>query len=84
MRIAISTTTTIPQLFIERVRQSPDIPAYRQCRDGVWHDMTWSEAARQVARWQAALRSEGLKPGDRVALCMRNRIEWMLFDQAAR
>ena len=83
MRITISTTTTIPQLFIERVRQSPDIPAYRQCRDGVWHDMTWSEAARQVARWQAALRSEGLKPGDRVALCMRNRIEWMLFDQAA-
>lgn len=83
MRITITPETTIPKLFIERVRQTPDVAAYRQCRDGVWHDMTWGEVAREVARWQAAMRKENLKPGERVGICMRNRIEWVLFDQAA-
>jgi long-chain acyl-CoA synthetase len=83
MRIPITPDTTIPRLFIERVRQTPDVAAYRQCRDGVWYDMTWGEVAREVARWQAALRQENLRPGDRVGICMRNRIEWVLFDQAA-
>jgi long-chain acyl-CoA synthetase len=83
MRIPVTPDTTIPQLFIERVRQTPDVAAYRQCRDGVWYDMTWGEVAREVARWQAALRQENLRPGDRVGICMRNRIEWVLFDQAA-
>jgi long-chain acyl-CoA synthetase len=36
-----------------------------------------------VARWQAAFRQEGLKAGDRVAMCLHNRVEWVLFDQAA-
>ncbi len=83
MRIPITPDTTIPQLFVERVRQTPDAAAYRQCRDGVWHDMTWGEVAREVARWQVALHKENLRPGARVGICMRNRIEWVLFDQAA-
>ena len=83
MRIPITPATTIPQLFMERVRSTPDAPAYRQYRDGEWHGLSWSETAREVARWQAALRRENLPPGERVAICMRNRIEWVLFDQAA-
>ena len=83
MRIPITPDTTIPQLFVERVRQTPDAAAYRQCRDGVWHNMSWGEVAREVARWQAALRKENLPPGARVGISMRNRIEWVLFDQAA-
>ncbi len=83
MRITVTPETTIPQVFIERVRATPDVAAYRQCRDGVWYNMTWGEVAREVARWQAALHKENLQPGDRVGICMRNRIEWVLFDQAA-
>ena len=48
-----------------------------------WVDVTWAEVAREVARFQAALAREGLKPGERVALCLRNRVEWVCFDQAA-
>jgi len=70
-------------LLLARVRASPDAPAYRQCQDNVWVDVTWAEVAQRAARYSAALAREGLQPGERVALCLRNRIEWVLFDQAA-
>jgi long-chain acyl-CoA synthetase len=71
------------ELFVQRVRATPDAPAYRQHDGRGWRDLTWAETAQTVARWQAALAREGLKPGDRVALCLRNRVEWVWFDQAA-
>ena len=40
-----------------------------------------SRARSRASR--AALAREGLKPGERVALCLRNRVEWVCFDQAA-
>ena len=76
---------TLDGLFRERVRRTPDRPAYRSYdRDGkTWRDSTWSEVARRVARWQAALASEDLEPGDRVALQLRNGEDWVVFEQAA-
>jgi long-chain acyl-CoA synthetase len=75
--------SNLSDLFVERVRETPDAPAYRQFDGSTWKDLTWGETARAVARWQAAFRKEGLKAGDRVALCLHNRVEWVLFDQAA-
>ena len=48
-----------------------------------WVDVTWAETAQRVARYRAALARERLRPGERVALCLRNRLEWVCFDQAA-
>ncbi|MEW6329973.1 MAG: long-chain fatty acid--CoA ligase [Pseudomonadota bacterium] len=75
--------SNLSDLFIERVRETPDAPAYRQFDGSAWKDLSWSATGREVARWQAAFRREGLKAGDRVALCLHNRVEWVLFDQAA-
>ena len=75
--------SNLSDLFVERVRETPDAPAYRQFDGSSWKDLTWGETAREVARWQAAFRKENLKAGDRVALCLHNRVEWVLFDQAA-
>jgi long-chain acyl-CoA synthetase len=76
---------TLYGLFQERLSRSPDHLAYRsysaQTQD--WYDTTWGEVAQQVARWQQALSEENLKPGDRVALNLRNCKEWVFFDQAA-
>ncbi len=93
MRIPVTERTTLPELFLARIADTPDVPAYRQHHPdpdapddenrGCWQDITWAQAGVEVGRWRVALRSEGLRPGDRVALCMRNRIEWVLFDQAA-
>lgn len=79
----VTEQSNLSDLFLERIRKTPNAPAYRQFVDGEWRDWTWGEIAREVGRWQAAFEREGLKAGDRVALCLHNRVEWVLFDQAA-
>ena len=74
---------TLCDLFRERARVTPDERAYRQFDGHAWVDFTWAQAAHAAARFQAALTAENLKPGDRVGVCLRNRFEWVLFDQAA-
>lgn len=76
---------TLYGLFRERLSRSPDLIAYRSysAQTESWYDTTWREVAQQVARWQQALSTEQLKPGDRVALNLRNCKEWVFFDQAA-
>ena len=83
MRILPEENWTLTDLFLERVRLSPEGKAYRWFDGAAWVDMSWGEAATEVGRWRAALAKENLKPGDRVGLCSRNRVEWMCFDQAA-
>ncbi len=75
--------SNLSDLFIGRLRETPEAPAYRQFDGNQWADMNWGDVGREVARWQAAFRKEGLRPGDRVSLCLHNRVEWVLFDQAA-
>ncbi len=75
--------SNLSDLFLGRVKDTPEAPAYRQFVNGTWCDWTWGDIARKVGRWQAALAKEGLTAGDRVALCLHNRVEWVLFDQAA-
>src|SRR5690606_32509842 len=75
--------SNLSHLLAARLAATPEHTAYRQYDGSRWFTMTWAEVAREVARWQAALRAAGLSPGDRVALCLRNRIEWVLLDQAA-
>lgn len=76
---------TLPELFRERVKRSPQHIAYRHFdKEGkVWQNFTWLEISEQVARWQAALAREPLAPGDRVAIMLRNCPQWVIFDQAA-
>ena len=76
---------TLHGLFLERVKRTPEAIAYRYFDAGrnAWQSMTWAEAHDQVARWQAALISEGLQPGDRVGIMLRNCPQWIMFDQAA-
>ena len=75
--------SNLSDLFLERVRATPDAPAYRQFDGKNWRDWSWREVAQEVGRWQAALKRDGVQPGERVAVCMHNRVEWVLFDQAA-
>jgi long-chain acyl-CoA synthetase len=76
---------TLGGLFRQRVARTADAVGFRQYdRDTqVWQDLTWAQMADQVARWQDAMAEEGLAPGDRVAVMMRNCCEWVMFDQAA-
>ena len=79
----LTEASNLSHLLAARLAATPEHTAYRQYDGGRWFTMTWNEVAHEVARWQAALRAAGLSPGDRIALCLRNRVEWVLLDQAA-
>lgn len=83
--IPLEGARTLDGLFVQRVRRSPQRPAYRSYdrTAGGWREFTWNDMAREVARWRGALEAEPLRPGDRVALLLRNCPEWVMFDQAA-
>ncbi len=82
--IPMATAGTLDGLFRERVRRTPDLIAYKAYNEqhGNWRDYSWAQIDRQVAHWQAALEKDGLKPGERVAVMLRNCPEWVIFDQA--
>lgn len=83
--IPVDAAVTLDGLFRERVARTPDgiacLDYNEQHRN--WRSYTWEQMDRQVARWQAAFEKEGLEPGDRVALMLRNSPEWITYDQAA-
>jgi len=83
--VPLEQTPPLGALFRERVHRSADKTACTQfdAETGLWDSRTWAQLAREVARWQAALQREGLAPGERVAVMLRNCREWMVFDQAA-
>jgi long-chain acyl-CoA synthetase len=76
---------TLCGLFLARVAATPDRVAYRQFDEaaGAWVSYSWRQVAAEAARWQAALAQEDLEPGDRVAVMLKNCVEWVVFDQAA-
>lgn len=83
--ITTDEAVTLGGLFQRRVERTPDAVGFRyfDCDDESWQDLTWSQMAKQVARWQDAMLQENLSPGDRVAVMMRNCAKWVMFDQAA-
>ena len=85
-RIASEIALTIPGLFRLRAARSGEDLAYRQFEEasGTWRDYSWGEMDRLVACWRHALRGEALTAGDRVAVLLRNSVEWVCFDLAAQ
>ncbi len=83
--MSISNVSTLPALFRERVKATPEYIAYHYFdkEQQIWQNVTWKQISEQVAHWQAALAQEELKPGDKVAIMLRNSPQWVIFDQAA-
>jgi len=83
--INVETAVTLDGLFHERVRRSPEATAYRYFDKASrgWRDCSWRETAARAARWQVAIAADGLEAGERVAIQLRNSIDWVCFDQAA-
>ncbi len=62
---------------------TPERVLYRQSVGDSWQDYAARDIALLAARWQQAFRREGLAAGDRVAICLRNGVNWVAIDQAA-
>lgn len=83
--IPLAEARTLDGLLRARAQRTPDAVAYRDynATHANWRDYTWAQVHFQVARWQAALERDGLRAGERVAVMLRNSLEWVVFEQAA-
>jgi len=70
-------------LYFTQHLARPEAILYRHATDAGWRDVTAGELGRDIGRWQAAFRRDGLVAGDRVALAARNGPMWVAIDIAA-
>ncbi len=82
--MTLGEVATLPELLLRRCKCSPEREAYRQYEAHVWRRYSWGEVEARVGRWQAALAGEHLVAGDRVAVLLRNCVDWVCFDLAAQ
>lgn len=61
----------------------PQRVLYRQYSDNQWRNYDVATLLQLVARWQAGYVGAGMAAGDRVALCMKNGVHWVVADLAA-
>src|SRR3954470_2901326 len=69
--------------FFETAARNADRPAVRFRIAGNWKSLSWTEYASGTRKVARGLVSLGVTPGDRVAICGANRIEWLLSDLGA-
>ncbi len=78
-------SATIADVFAMRCRTSPNAPAYREFVSATkeWQGIDWREAGDRAARMREGLRREGLQAGERIAVMLKNSINWVVADQGA-
>ncbi len=83
--IALDPEATIAAAFSARAARSPNAAAYREfdAKSQQWRDYSWREMADTIARAREGFRREGLQPGERIAIMLRNGVRWVVADQAA-
>ena len=67
-------------MFFQQAERKGDRPFLHSKGGEGWSSISWSEAARRVARIAEGLSDAGIEPGDRVVLVSENRPEWCLAD----
>jgi long-chain acyl-CoA synthetase len=72
----------IAQFFAGHLPQ-PGHVLYRHFADEAWRDVTVGDVEALARRWQAAFRRDGYAPGERIAVCARNSVNWVAVDLAA-
>ena len=76
---------TLPRRFLELVASDRSLPLFHSmAADGGWNVSTVGDVEAAAARIAAGLQRDGVTPGDRVLLMMRNRPEFHRFDLAAQ
>jgi long-chain acyl-CoA synthetase len=70
------------EMLYHWAEQTPDAIYLRQPVDGQWLQYSWANIDDQVRRLASALKSLGLKQGDKVAILSKNCAEWIISDLA--
>tara|TARA_R110000787_G_scaffold118825_1_gene229713 strand:+ start:28953 stop:30731 length:1779 start_codon:yes stop_codon:yes gene_type:complete len=79
---AIEKFPNLVTMFFARASEKGDAPFLWRKTGGTWQSLSWTMVAQQVAALSAALKAQGLKPGDPVMLVSENRPEFCIADLA--
>ncbi|HMM84089.1 AMP-dependent synthetase/ligase [Azohydromonas sp.] len=71
---------TVPEVFVNAVRERGDRVWMREKKLGLWRAWTWNAAAAAVREIALGLAALGVQPGERVSILSNTRLEWMLAD----
>ena len=75
---------TIPELFLERVKDASGEVAYRAKKRGIYLERTWLDFYQSVARCASGFARIGLKAGDSLALMGDPSEEYTICELAAQ
>jgi long-chain acyl-CoA synthetase len=82
---AIVAGSTVPRQFLELAASDRTLPLFHSAADGSgWNVHSVGDVEAAVSRIAAGLLHDGVAPGDRVLLMMRNRPEFHSYDLAAQ
>jgi len=79
------TIHSLHELLQARVLKSPESVAYQYFSNTLnsWQAITWQTVYEKTCAWANAIANEKLQAGDRVAILIKNSLEWVLFEQAS-
>src|SRR3954454_7341833 len=70
----------VPDGLLRHANESGDELAFRTIEGETW---TWHDYLERAARFAGGLRRLGVRPGDRIVLMLRNRLEFHVADMGA-
>jgi long-chain acyl-CoA synthetase len=73
---------SVPQLFLERVRERPNFVAFRYKDLGLYQEVTWQRFYEEVKNFALGLLSLGIEAGDRIAVMGDPCFEYFVSDMA--
>jgi long-chain acyl-CoA synthetase len=73
---------SVPQLFLERVRERPNFVAFRYKDLGLYQEVTWHRYCEEVESFALGLLSLGIEAGDRIAVMGDPCFEYFVSDMA--
>lgn len=80
----IAVGPTYVHRFLDATSRFSTRPAIRWKQDAAWQDMSYHELECRVFACAAGLGNRGIKTGDRVAIWLENRWQWIVADLAAQ
>ncbi|MEX6724856.1 AMP-dependent synthetase/ligase [Parapedomonas caeni] len=70
------------EMLFDQAATKGERPFLWSKQDEAWQPISWAETARRVAKLAGALKTLGIRPGDRVVIVSENRPEWLIADMA--
>ena len=78
--MTMQTARSVPDLFLERVGETPDREAFRHPAGAGWKRLTWADTEARVRAVASGLRALGVQSEQVCAILSSTRIEWVLAD----